>query len=91
MGDRSTGSDSAGRKYTSNLLDPSRSSRSCLTDCLRLQVAAEDKGKIAELFGAIPEDLEHLKAVNWEHLDYKDVEYMNLGVRKVLRGCGLGE
>ena len=53
--------------------------------------ATEDKCKISELGGAIPEDLQHLKAKNWEYLDYKDVEYMDLGVSKVLRGCGLEE
>ena len=52
-------------------------------------VVAEDKSKITALFNTIPVGFDHLKAVNWEHLDYKDAEYFELGAGKVLRGCGL--
>jgi serine/threonine protein kinase len=48
-------------------------------------VAAADKGKITELFGDIPADLQYLKRVNWEHLDIKDIDYFELGVSKILR------
>lgn len=36
-------------------------------------VSAEDKDRITELFSDIPHDLSHLKGVNWEHIDRKDV------------------
>ena len=46
-------------------------------------VAAEDKQTITEFFTDIPEDLEHLKGVNWEHIDRKDSDYFKLGMQKV--------
>ncbi len=48
-------------------------------------VAAEDKRKITEFFSIIPHDLQRLKSVNWEHLDWRDVEYFELGVTKIMR------
>ena len=46
-------------------------------------VAAEDKQTITEFFADIPDDLEHLKGVNWEHIDRKDSDYFKLGMQKV--------
>jgi hypothetical protein len=37
----------------------------------------------------VPSDLEHLKGVNWEHIDRKDSDYFELGVTKILRAAGL--
>ena len=51
-------------------------------------VAAEDKGKITEFFADIPLDLDHLKSVNWEHIDRKDDEYFKLGVSKITKIIG---
>jgi hypothetical protein len=52
-------------------------------------VAAEDKGMITEFFAAIPNDMQHLKGVNWEHIDRKDADYFQLGVTKIIRAAGL--
>ena len=46
-------------------------------------VAAEDKEKISELFATIPEDLQHLGSVNWQHIDRKDKRYFELGVTMI--------
>ena len=54
-------------------------------------VAAEDKEQITELFADIPEDLDHLKGVNWEHIDRKDVDYFSLGVDKICRAGGISK
>ena len=35
-------------------------------------VAAEDKEKIGQFFPMIPDDLQQLGGVNWEHIDRKD-------------------
>ena len=51
-------------------------------------MAAEDKGKITEFFADIPLDLDHLKSVNWEHIDRKDDEYFKLGVSKITKIIG---
>ena len=37
-----------------------------------------------EFFEAIPAGLQHLKGVNWEHIDRKDVDYFKLGVTKII-------
>ena len=50
-------------------------------------VAAEDKGQITEFFADIPADLQHLKGVNWEHIDRKDVDYFELGITKIMRAA----
>ena len=50
-------------------------------------VVAEDKGIITEFFTDIPSDLDHLKGVNWNHIDRKDVDYFELGVTKIIRAC----
>eukprot|EP01045_Picozoa_sp_COSAG04_P004986 COSAG04_NODE_224_length_19624_cov_47.932855_21_plen_723_part_01 len=50
-------------------------------------VAAEDKEKISELFAMIPDDLQHLGGVNWEHIDRKDKDYFELGVTKILKAA----
>ena len=47
-------------------------------------VAAEDKGAISEFFAMIPDDLQHLGGVNWEHIDRKDKDYFELGVTKIM-------
>lgn len=47
-------------------------------------VAAEDKRKITEFFALIPDDLQHLKCINWEHVDRHDRDYFKLGVTKIL-------
>eukprot|EP01047_Picozoa_sp_COSAG01_P050662 COSAG01_NODE_5146_length_4453_cov_10.678916_1_plen_594_part_00 len=52
-------------------------------------VTAEDKSRITEFFDDIPEDLAHLKSVNWEHVDRKDVDYFQLGVDKIMRAAGI--
>lgn len=54
-------------------------------------VAAEDKGKITEFFVDVPADLEHVKSLNWEHIDRKDNDYFELGVTKICKAAGLGE
>ena len=51
-------------------------------------VAAEDKQTITELSTDIPDDLEHLKRVNWEHIDRKDSDYFKLGMEKVEAASG---
>ena len=48
-------------------------------------VAAEDKAKISEFFADIPPDLQHLKGINWEHIDRKDSDYFELGVTKICK------
>eukprot|EP01043_Picozoa_sp_COSAG02_P059775 COSAG02_NODE_7677_length_2898_cov_5.833869_3_plen_448_part_00 len=53
-------------------------------------VAAEDKSKICSLFEGIPADLQHLKDVNWEHIDRKDVDYLKLGVSKIIHAAEEG-
>jgi hypothetical protein len=45
-------------------------------------VVAEDKSKITALFTTIPVGFEHLKAVNFEHLDYKDADLVFRARRK---------
>ena len=50
-------------------------------------VAAEDKHQITRMMELVPDDLQHLKEVNWEHIDWSDVEYFNLGVTKILRAA----
>ena len=50
-------------------------------------VAAEDKGMITEFFADIPDDLGYLKGVNWEHIDRKDVDYFELGVKKIIQAA----
>ena len=51
-------------------------------------VDCEAKHLIGRFFAAIPADLKHLKCVNWERIDRKDVDYFELGVMKVLRAAG---
>jgi hypothetical protein len=50
-------------------------------------VAAEDKSNITEFFEDIPADLAHMKGVNWEHIDRKDVDYFKLGIEKIIRAA----
>ena len=50
-------------------------------------VAAEDKEKIGQFFPMIPDDLQHLGGVNWEHIDRKDADYFELGVKKILKAA----
>ena len=50
-------------------------------------VAAEDKEKISELFATVPDDLQHLGGVNWEHIDRKDKDYFELGVPQILKAA----
>ena len=50
-------------------------------------VAAEDKEKIGQFFPMIPEDLQHLGGVNWEHIDRKDSDYFELGVTKIINAA----
>eukprot|EP01045_Picozoa_sp_COSAG04_P018969 COSAG04_NODE_1798_length_5553_cov_4.452695_2_plen_1516_part_00 len=52
-------------------------------------VAAEDKGRITEFFADISEDLEHLKAIDWIHIDRKDKDYFELGIKKVCEAADL--
>eukprot|EP01045_Picozoa_sp_COSAG04_P012832 COSAG04_NODE_880_length_9669_cov_3.805747_3_plen_2321_part_00 len=52
-------------------------------------VAAGDKGRITEFFADIPPDLQHLKSANWEHIDYKDKRYFELGITMVCEAAGL--
>lgn len=54
-------------------------------------VAAEDKGRITEFFEMIPEDLQHLKGVNWQHIDRKDKRFFELGVTMLCEAAGLEE
>ena len=39
----------------------------------------------------VPADLEHVKSLNWEHIDRKDIDYFELGVTKICKAAGLGE
>jgi len=48
-------------------------------------VSASDKDNITEFFADIPDDLQHLKRVNWEHIDRKDIDYFSLGLDKILK------
>ena len=51
-------------------------------------VSAEDKDKISAMMQLVPSDLQHLKGVNWEHIDRKDSDYFELGVTKIIRAAG---
>jgi hypothetical protein len=50
-------------------------------------VCAEDKDSITEFFTDIPSDMQHLKGVDWIHIDRKDVDYFNLGVTKIVQAA----
>ena len=52
-------------------------------------VAAENKDRISAMMQLVPVDLQHLKGVNWEHIDRKDSDYFELGVTKIIRAAGL--
>ena len=54
-------------------------------------VAAADKKEISEMMQQVPADLEHLKGINWEHIDHKDNEYFALGVDKIIRSAKLND
>ena len=52
-------------------------------------VVAEDKHNISKMMRLVPRDLQHLKGVNWEHIDRTDIDYFNLGVTKIIKAAGL--
>jgi hypothetical protein len=52
-------------------------------------VAAEDKGKISEFCADIPEDLARLKGVDWKHIDRKDAEYFEVGMRRIMQNSAI--
>ena len=54
-------------------------------------MAAEDKEKIGQFFPMIPDGLQQLCGINWEHIDRKDKDYFELGVTKICKAAGLGD
>ena len=50
-------------------------------------VAAEDKWKITAFFEGIPSDLQHLTAVDWQHVVRDDDEFFRLSVDKIIRAA----
>eukprot|EP01043_Picozoa_sp_COSAG02_P015089 COSAG02_NODE_634_length_19259_cov_9.871347_8_plen_2349_part_00 len=53
-------------------------------------VAVEDRRKITAFFEGIPSDLQHLTAVDWQHVDRKDDEFFRLSVDKIIRAAREG-
>lgn len=49
-------------------------------------VTAEDKPKISEFTQSLPGDLTHLSRVDWYDINSSGIEYLEVGVNKILRG-----